>query len=52
MLTRRDRMLLGRKPVGVIAHGVQDIEARHTLEPGVHVGGDIAERVSDVQPGT
>ncbi len=45
-----DRVLLGGQPERVVAHRVQDVEAVHPLEARVHVGGDVAERVPDVEP--
>jgi hypothetical protein len=45
-----DGELLGRQAEGVEAHRVQHVEAAHPLEAGVDVGGDVSERVTDVQP--
>ena len=45
-------VFLGREPEGVEAHGVQHVEPGHPLEPGVDVGGDVAEGMADVQPRT
>ena len=49
---RLHRVLLGGEPERVVAHRVQHVEAVHALEARVHVGGDVAERVADVQPDT
>ena len=42
-------VLLGGEAVGVVAHGVQDVEAVEAFEAGVDVGGDVAEGVPDVE---
>lgn len=42
-------VLLGRQAEGVEAQGVQDVVAVHPLEAGVDVGGDVSQRVTDVQ---
>ena len=42
-------ILLGRQPEGVVAQAVQDVLAGHPVEPRVDVGGDVAQRVADVQ---
>ena len=47
---RLHRVLLGRQAERVVAHRVQHVEAVHALEARVHVGGDVAERVADVEP--
>ena len=44
------RVLLGGETERVVAHRVQHVEAVHALEARVHVGGDEAERMADVQP--
>ena len=44
-----DGVLLSRQPKGIIAHGMQNIEALQALEPAVDVAGDVAERMTDVQ---
>ncbi len=46
-----DGVLLGRQPERVEAHRVQHVVAGHALVAGVDVGGDVAERVADVQTG-
>ncbi|MGX1093623.1 hypothetical protein RKD47_004304 [Streptomyces albogriseolus] len=43
------RVLLGGQAEGVEAQGVQDVVPGHALEAGVDVGGDVAQRVADVQ---
>ena len=43
-------VLLSRQAEGVVAQGVQHVVAGHPAEPGEHVGGDVAERMSDVEP--
>ena len=47
-----DGELLGRKTKGVITHWVQDVVTAHAQESGVDVGGNVAERVADVQAHT
>ena len=42
-------VLLGRQPERVEPQRVQHVAARHPEVAGVHVGGDVAERVPDVQ---
>ena len=51
VLAGADRVLLGREPERVVAERVQHVVAGHALEPAQHVGGDVAERVPDVQAG-
>ena len=43
------RVLLGRQAEGVEAQRVQHIAAGHPVVPGVDVGRDVAQRVTDVQ---
>ena len=43
------RELLGGQAERVVTHRVQHVEAVHAAEARVHVGGDEAERVPDVQ---
>ena len=52
MLTRLNRILLGRKTVGIVTHGVQHVEAVQALVACVDVRGDITERVSHVKSRT
>ena len=52
MLARLDGILLGRQTVGVVAHGVQHVEAVEPLETAVDVGGYVSERMTHVQPRT
>ena len=42
-------MLLCRKAERVVPHRVQHVVARHPLEPGVDIGADVAERMTDVK---
>ena len=42
-------VLLGGQAEGVVAQGVQDVVAAHHPEAADHVGGDVAQRVADVQ---
>ena len=49
MLAGLDRILLGWQAEGVIAHGVQHVLALHAVVAADHVGGQIAERVTDMQ---
>ena len=44
-------VLLGRQPEGVVAQAVQDVLAEHPVEAREDVGGDVAQRVADVQAG-
>ena len=44
-----NRVLLGGQPEGVEAQGMQHIAARHPVIARVDVGGDVAQRVPDVQ---
>ena len=41
--------LLGGQTERVVAHAVQDVLARHAVIPRIDVGGDVAQRVTDVQ---
>ena len=45
-------VLLCGQPEGVEAHRVQDVVAVHPVIARVHIGGDEAQRVTDVQPRT
>ena len=45
-----DGVLLGGQAEGVVAHGVQDVLARHAGKARHDVGGDVAQRVAHVQP--
>ena len=49
MLAGLDGVLLGGQAERVVAQAVQDVLAGHPLEAGVDVGGDVAQRVADVQ---
>ena len=49
VLAGLDGILLGREAEGVVAHGVQHIEAFQAFVAAVDVTGDIAERMADVQ---
>ena len=49
MLTRLDGILFCGQAVGVVSHGVEDIEALQTLVAGIDVAGDVAEGMSHVQ---
>ncbi|RPK43838.1 hypothetical protein EES40_16160 [Streptomyces sp. ADI93-02] len=44
-------VLLGGQAEGVEAQGVQDVVPGHPLVAGVDVGGDVAQRVTDMQAG-
>ena len=46
------RVLLRGETERVVAHRVEDVVSVHTLEARVHVGGDVTEWMTDVQPGT
>ena len=48
---RLDGVLLGGQAEGVEPEGMQDVVAPHAPEAGVGVGGDVAERVADVEAG-
>ncbi len=56
LLGRDARMLAGlhgvlfrRKAEGVIAHGVQHVLALHAVVTADHIGGEVAQRVADMQ---
>ena len=49
MLAGLDCVLFGRQAEGVVTHGVQDVLALHAVVAAHHVGGQIAQRVADVQ---
>ena len=42
-------ILLGRQSVGIVAHGVQHVEALLPLVAGVDVAGDVAQRMAHMQ---
>ncbi len=50
VLTGLHRVLLGREPEGVVAHGVEHVVAPHAHEAGEHVGADVAEGVPTWRP--
>ena len=50
VLAGLDGILLGGKAEGVVSHGVQHVEALEPLVSGEDVAGDVAERMTDVQP--
>ena len=52
VLPRLNGILFGRQTVGIVAHGVQDVVAAQTLVAGIDVGGDVAEGMPHVQPGS
>jgi hypothetical protein len=45
-----DRVLLGGQPEGVEAEGVQHMMPGHAQVPPEHVGADVTQRMTDVQP--
>ena len=47
---RGDGVLFGGQPERVVAKCMQHVVASHTFEASVYVGGDVAERVADMQP--
>ena len=49
MLTRLDGILLGGQTIGIIAHGVQHVEALQALVAGINVTGNVAQRMSHMQ---
>jgi hypothetical protein len=49
VLAGLDGILLGRQAEGVVAQAVQHVLAEHPVVPGIDVGGDVAQRVADVQ---
>ena len=49
MLAGLHGILLGRQAEGVVAHGVQHVLALHAVVAADHVGGEVAQRVADVQ---
>ena len=52
VLTRLDRILLGGKAEGVVAHRVKHIEAFQTLVAGKDVACDVSQRMPDMQART
>ena len=46
------RVLFGGQAECVVAEGVENIVAQHAVVAGEHVGGDVPQRVADVQAGT
>ena len=51
VLAGLDGVLFGGQAEGVPAHGVEDVEAVHALVAADDVGGGVAFRVTDVEPG-
>ena len=51
VLPRLYGILLGRQPVGIIAHGVKHVVALQSLVAGIDVAGYIAQRVAHMQAG-
>ena len=49
VLAGLDCVLFGRQAEGVVTHGVQDVLALHAVVAAHHVGGQVAQRVADVQ---
>ena len=49
MLAGLHGILLGRQAEGVVAHGVQHILALHAVIARYHIGGEIAQRMADMQ---
>ena len=49
MNPRLDGVLFGGKAEGVVAHGMQDIEALHALVAGKNIRCDIAQGMAYVQ---
>jgi hypothetical protein len=49
MLSGLDGILLRGQAEGVVAQAVQDVLAGHPVVPGEDIGGDVAQRVPDVQ---
>ena len=49
MLAGLHGILLGRQAEGVVAHGVQHVLALHAVVAADHIGGEVAQRVADVQ---
>ena len=47
---RGDGVLFGGQPERVVAKRMQHVVASHAFESAVYVGGDVAERVADMQP--
>jgi len=50
MLARLDGVLLRRQAKRIVAHGMQNLVALVPLESRINVTGDVAQRVSHVQP--
>ncbi len=51
MLASLDSILLGRQAIGIIAHGVQHVEASLALVSRIDVACYVAQRVSHMQAG-
>ena len=49
MLARLDGILLGRQSVGIVAHGVEHVEALLALVTGIDIAGNIAQRMAHMQ---
>ena len=49
MLSGLDRILLCRQTIGIISHGVQDIEAAESLVPTQYVRGNVAKRMPHME---
>ena len=49
MLPRLDGILLGREPIRVVTHRMQDVEAPQPLVAGIYIRRDIAQRMPNVQ---
>ncbi len=52
VLSGLDGILLGGQAESVVAHGMEYVEAVEALVAGEYVGGDVAQRVSDMQTGS
>ena len=49
VLSGLNGILFGGKAVGIIAHGVKDVESFQAFVACVDVGGDVAERMTDMK---
>ncbi len=51
VLTGLDGILLGRKSIGVVSHGVEHIESLQTFVAGHNIAGDVAQGMAYVESG-
>ena len=51
MRARLNGILFRRKPIGIVAHGMQHIITFQPFIPGKNIGGDIPQRMTDMKAG-